>query len=202
MTAQQRKLRVAQVKFQERRARQLEERARAAGQRGSESHADDEDTTPAPVTRYERFGHRLMPNTTSVTGTDPDVDRVLAERFGQRLPSASQLREVEQALHRRLSGQRSANEKVPVHERPEPVENPRCPLDGVLLEIASYSDTMRPAVRLCRVCGRTERQFYEKGVSLESPAQAVGRSMRDGGLTKKTTQSPVEQHVRTLLRPW
>ena len=91
---------------------------------------------------------------------------------------------------------------MPLTERPDEVADPRCPIDGVALETMSYTDGMKPAVRACPVCKRTERAFMEKGVSLQSPTEALRTSMANGGITKNPTMTPVEQHVRSLTRRW
>jgi rubrerythrin len=185
MTADQRRRKVAEVRFRERYARERAERARDAGQRGTQSHADDEDTTPAPATRWERFGTTYKPTTTSLTGTNPDVDRVLAQRFGQRQYSAERMREAEERLNKRLSGQRDADEKVPVHQRPEAHATPVCPIDAVPLEVVSYTASMKPAERRCPVCRRTEREMIEKGVDLRPVTEHVRDALNHAGWQKE-----------------
>ena len=165
--------------------------------------AEDDDETPRiPATRWERFGNTLQPTTTSITGTDPEVDRVLAQKFGSKQYSPDRVREAEERLHKRLSGHRDDQDKVPVHERPEPHATPVCPVDAVRLEVTSYSDSGQPATRQCPVCKRTEGQFLEKGVDLTPITERIGASMEAGGLRKKPRFCPIEQHVRTLIRPW
>jgi hypothetical protein len=130
----------------------------------------------------------------------PDLDKVLFEKFGSRRYSAEKVQEAEERLHARLSGER--DDKLPVDQRPEEVANPRCPVDGLLLQVVSYSASMKPAIRRCPACGRTEREMVEKGVSLESPVETLRASLTNGGLKKKPTSSPVEEHVRSLIRRW
>jgi rubrerythrin len=202
MTAEQRRLRFAEVKFRQRVERQREARAREEQQQHRSDDDDPEPETPAPATRWERFGGtgRLRPTTTSMSGTNPDIDRVLAQKFGSRISSAQRVREAEERLHARLSGQ--LDDKVPLSQRPEEVAHPRCPVDGVPLQVVSYTASMKPAERRCPVCRRTEKEFTERGISLESPAEGVREAMEHGGLRKKPAYSPVEQAVRSLIRKW
>jgi integrase len=133
VTNEQRKLRLAKVAFEARLERQRAERARQQAQRGS--HHDvveeflppDEESTPAPAERWQRVGGTggFQRNTTSMSGADPDVDRVIAEKFGSRRYSAERVREVQERLRDRLAGEFDDTDKVPVHERPEPHPNPR-----------------------------------------------------------------------------
>jgi rubrerythrin len=198
MTRQER----LKTEFYERAEREKEDRARAA-EGGSQHHTteDDEDTAPAPPRRWERFGNRFKEATHSLTGENPGVNKVLAEKFGSRIPSAKHVREAEERLHRRLSGERTEAERVPLAQRPDPVERPVCPIDAVPLEVVSYSASMKPAERRCPVCKRSEKSMLEKGINLEGAAEQLRRSMEAGGLKKPAKMSPVEQHVRSLIRP-
>jgi hypothetical protein len=190
--------------FFERAEREKEERGRAA-KGGTQHHEDNEvDTPPAPPRRWERWAGTggFRETTVSLTGSNPHVDRVLAEKYGSRQYSRERIREAEDGLHRRLSGSLNESERIPLTQRPEPAERPMCPVDAVLLETVSYTAGMRPAVRRCPVCKRTEKHFLEKGVDLTPITEGIRRSMTDGGLVKKSTRSPVEEHVRSLTRRW
>jgi hypothetical protein len=198
MTKKEREQQRLRAEFDERVERQREER-----QQQEQSHrSDDGDETPAPPRRFERFGTTFQATTVSMSGSDPGLDRVLAERFGARIPSAEMVREAEDRLHKRLSGERDDNDKVPLNERPDPVETPVCPIDAVPLQVVSYSASGKPATRQCPVCKRTEREMIEKGVDLRPITESIRRSMEHGGLRKKPAYSPVEQAVRSLIRKW
>jgi hypothetical protein len=118
-----------------------------------------------------------------MTGTNPDVDKVLAEKFGSKKYSVERVREAEERLHKRLSGQR--DDKVPLSQRPDPVENPRCPIDQVALETVSYTPSLRAAIRRCPVCRRTEREMLEKGVDLRPVTEHVRDALNHAGWQKE-----------------
>jgi hypothetical protein len=194
----------AKARFQARALAAFQERLeaqRAANAREAQPHqTDPEPTTPAPAARWERFGTEFRRTTVSLTGSNPEIDKLMAERHGHRLPAPGHVRAAEERLRDQLA--HTGTTKVPVHQRPDPVDHPRCPIDGVALEVVSYTSSMKPATRACPVCRRTEREFTEKGVSLESPTEALRASMAAGGITKKPTMTPVERRVRSLIRSW
>jgi hypothetical protein len=196
----------AKAKFQKRARAAFEERLaaqRAASAREAEPETDPApESSPAPAARWEKWGDGFRRVTTSMTGTDPVIDKVMAEKHGHRLPSAEHVRAAEERLRDQLAHTGTHTKKVPVHQRPDPVERAVCPVDALLLQVVSYDAGGRPAERRCPACGRSEREFTEKGVSLESPTEALRASMESGGIVKKPVRSAVEEHVRGLTRRW
>jgi hypothetical protein len=72
--------------------------------------------------------------------------------------------------------------KVPLDQRAAEVPDPRCPIDGVALEIVSYTDRLMPATRAFPVCRRTEREFTEKDPAVwQVAADAAGARRRKSG---------------------
>ena len=179
----------------------LEAQRAARAREAQPGRTDPEpESSSAPAARWERFGTEFRRTTVSMTGTNPDVDRIVAEKHGHRLPSAEHVRQAEERLRDQITGKRT--DKVPVRERPDPVDHPVCPIDALPLQVVSYDAGGRPAERKCPACGRSERQMLEKGIDLRSPTEILRSSMTSGGITKKPTMSPVEQHVRSLTRRW
>ena len=111
--------------FYERAEREKEARA-AGGTQHREEH--EEDTPPPPKRRWERWAGTsgFKETTVSLTGTNPDLDRLQAEKYGSKQYSRERIREAEERLHRRLSGHRTVEEKDPLDQRPAEVEHPRC----------------------------------------------------------------------------
>jgi hypothetical protein len=113
------------------------------------------------------------------------VDRVIAEKFGRKVPSRDQIRAAEERLHARLSGKIADKDKVPVDQRPEPHATPICPIDAVPLKTVSVTDSLQPATRKCPVCKRTEREFMERGIDLTPQTERIREGLNHAGFRRE-----------------
>ena len=181
MTRQER----LRLEFEERVERQRDEqRARSsAGSQRRDEH--DESTTPAPRGEWlQRSGTSFLRTSPGeVTGRDQSYDDYIVKKYGPTPAREGGLQGAMDRLRDRLAGKR--DDRLPLSQRPDPVPNPICPVDAVPLAIVSYTPSMRPAMKRCPVCGRTEREFLERGIDLTPVTEHVRKALNHEGWQKE-----------------
>ena len=178
----------AQAEFQKRAKAEFDARLaaqRAASAREAAPETDPApESSPAPAALWEKYANGFRRLSHPVT--NPEIDKLMLERHGHRLPSGAMIREAEERLRDEMAGQRK--NKVPIDQRPDPSETPICTVDAVPLEVVSYSASGKPAIRVCPVCKRTEKQFAEMGVDLTPVVESVRGALNHEGWRKEVLQ--------------